>query len=128
MFDEEKLDRVLSGVGSARPKAVTTQNSAILRALDDFEDVADVEGLLAWSSELDYDAYLSNWHVLATSGTSGSDFHEPVNGKGRRYYNGASMGPAATNDSNSLPDDVPEPDWATLNRQIQTPQHHHGSP
>ena len=38
-----------------------------------------IEDLLAWSSELDYDSYVANWHVLATSGTSGSDFHIDIN-------------------------------------------------
>ena len=92
-------------------------------------DDEDVEGLLAWSNELDYDAYVANWHVLATSGTSGSDFHEPVNNKGRRFYNGASMGglPEGINSAPSTNDtgpggfastDVPEPDWGALNEQL----------
>lgn len=41
--------------------------------LDFAED--DVEQLLEWSSALDYDAYVANWHVTATSAPSGTDFH-----------------------------------------------------
>jgi hypothetical protein len=56
---------------------------------------AELDELLAWSSELDFDAYVANWHVLATSGTSGSNHHAPP---GRK--------PA------------PQPDWALLNEQL----------
>ena len=122
--DEEKLDRILTGVGSSRPKVLTMQNSRILRALDQPDGdgdncLGDVEGLLQWSNELDYDSYIANWHVLATSATSGSDFHEPVNGKGRRYYTGATMGPLRTGDDDSSQlGGVLEPDWFQMNPNL----------
>ena len=99
------------------------QNSRILRALDQPDGdgdncLGDVEGLLQWSNELDYDSYIANWHVLATSATSGSDFHEPVNGKGRRYHTGATMGPLRTGDDSSQLGGVLEPDWFQMNPNL----------
>lgn len=39
------------------------------------EDI-EADELLQWSSELDYDRYVANWHCLATSGSAGNDVFE----------------------------------------------------
>jgi len=66
--------------------------------LDDMEDV------LAWSAELNFDSYVANWATLATSGTSGSDHHDPLK-PAQRYRRPAPH--------------EPEPDWAALNEQLR---------
>jgi len=68
-------------------------------------DLAGEEGgldqLLTWSAGLDYDRYVANWHVLATSGTSGSDYHTHPSTKDL-------LGPGD------------DPDWVTLDRQLNS--------
>mmetsp|Transcript_32216 Transcript_32216/g.37854 ORF Transcript_32216/g.37854 Transcript_32216/m.37854 type:complete len:719 (+) Transcript_32216:56-2212(+) len=63
--------------------------------LDNDED----EELLTWSKNLDFDHYVANWHVLATSGTSGNNYHVPTNKSNTREM-------------------VPEPDWIALKKQF----------
>jgi hypothetical protein len=64
------------------------------------EEEDGLEDLLTWSSELDYDAYVANWHVLATSGTSGSDHHSPP----RPLRGGRASSP--------------QPQWGALHKQL----------
>jgi hypothetical protein len=68
----------------------------------------DIEDVLAWSAELDYEAYVANWSVLATSGTSGSDHHNPLQ---------PSSGQLPPH--RRAPARGPEPDWVALNDQLR---------
>jgi hypothetical protein len=67
---------------------------------DDGFDLLEDEDLLTWSKNLDYDSYVANWHTLATSGTSGHNYHVPTNKKNAH-------------------DIVPEPDWVALKKQFE---------
>lgn len=101
---------------------------------DEDDAEADLEALLTWSSELDYDAYVASWHTLATSGTSGSDYYAPLP-KGRdaqrapcaaRAAGAPAAAYAAASDAafrqpslgpGRLAAAVPEPDWVLLEAQ-----------
>jgi hypothetical protein len=84
--------------------------------------VEDLAGVLAWSAELDYEAYVANWHVLATSATSGANYHiqrqravAPAAGAGAAAARSRRAAGAAVGSCGA----VPEPDWIALNEQLQ---------
>jgi len=84
--------------------------------------VEDLAGVLAWSAELDYEAYVANWHVLATSATSGANYHiqrqravAPAAGTGAAAARSRRAAGAAVDSCGA----VPEPDWIALNEQLQ---------
>lgn len=59
---------------------------------DDEDEALSAEQLLQWSSELDYDGYISNWMAIATSGPSGgmvpesaADAKRSIRGPGSAY-------------------------------------------
>ena len=81
---------------------------------DDGLDVDDLAGVLAWSAELDYEAYVANWHVLATSAAAGHNYHAAGNGTAA-----ARSRRAAAVNGNGGREGLPEPDWITLNEQFQ---------
>jgi len=44
-----------------------------LKELDDNQFENEVNNLIEWCEDLDYEKYVNNWHCLATSAYSGSN-------------------------------------------------------
>jgi len=80
---------------------------------DDDLGVENLADMLAWSAELDYESYVANWHVLATSAASGHTYHAAGNGTAAARSRRA----VAINGGGRAV--LPEPDWIALNEQFQ---------
>lgn len=70
--------------------------------LNDEQFEEEVNNLIEWCEDLDYDKYINNWHQLATSAYSGGEMKDGKNGGVRGeimgMYGSGSMGEGSAND------------------------------
>jgi hypothetical protein len=107
--------------GRAGDQPVIDEDPELAAELDAV--LGDMGDVLSWSAELDYEAYVANWHVLATSGTAGSNYHAPHHrgagaGRGPPPRNGGATGRGGNNNAIGSAGVVPEPAWEVLHAQL----------